>query len=296
MTAKPKRPEGLGPQGARLWRQVTSELELDPGDDVLLGQACRCIDEIVAMETALEDTGLWTEGAAGQKRLNPLYAALSNHRGRLGRLLQQVLPDSQQEPASRSRLQPGQTALGETTGPRWRIDDHPTPTSTSSTNESRSSRPDTTPTSSPNSPTGTRPWLYASPPTTPTTASTRTICRPDRGPARYGTAPTTSKAPCLTPTPAPRHTAGQASKDTGATAAHSTSTTSSETADQVVSGFSGRSQHGETPRHPRCLAAATPGDCDPHSSNSAVAASMPPSLRRGGGVWGVSADASGQGP
>src|SRR5438876_55787 len=96
---KPSRPPGLGPAGAKLWRDVT-QLTLDVGDQALLAEACYCADEIAAMRAALAERGLWVAGAAGQERLSPLVGALNVARGRLARLLFQVLPEQADEEPS----------------------------------------------------------------------------------------------------------------------------------------------------------------------------------------------------
>lgn len=45
MTA-PKAPSGLAASGKRLWRSVLDDYELDVHEELLLLQACRCVDRL----------------------------------------------------------------------------------------------------------------------------------------------------------------------------------------------------------------------------------------------------------
>lgn len=54
-TDSPELPPGLGPRGARLWRQSTADGELTPAHLVLLEEACRCTDRLDDLDRLLRD-------------------------------------------------------------------------------------------------------------------------------------------------------------------------------------------------------------------------------------------------
>lgn len=62
MPEKHSTPDTLGPAGRQLWEAVIGDLgdnwELDARDLAYLGQACRCADELVELEDAIDSDGI----------------------------------------------------------------------------------------------------------------------------------------------------------------------------------------------------------------------------------------------
>jgi len=87
MTTKPRRPTGLGPRGARLWKTVTAAHELDAGETELLVEAARTLDLIDQLREALDASELTVPGSTGQSRPNPLLSSLLGAQENLRRLV-----------------------------------------------------------------------------------------------------------------------------------------------------------------------------------------------------------------
>jgi len=85
-----KRPAGLGAVGRRLWTGVLDSFVLDEREAVLLGEACRMLDETERLRRELERVPVLDTGSAGQARPHPLFAELRHHRQALARLLGQL--------------------------------------------------------------------------------------------------------------------------------------------------------------------------------------------------------------
>jgi P27 family predicted phage terminase small subunit len=72
---RPKPPPSLGKAGAELWRSIVRDLadgwELDSRELALLERACRCSDELVRLEAAIDADGITTDGSKGQVRVHP---------------------------------------------------------------------------------------------------------------------------------------------------------------------------------------------------------------------------------
>lgn len=90
----PKTPAGLGAAGRKLWREVLADFELPPDGLSLLTAACRTVDELDKLHTAMAGAEVMTTGSQGQPVVNPLFAEARAHRATLARLLAQLaLPD-----------------------------------------------------------------------------------------------------------------------------------------------------------------------------------------------------------
>ena len=80
-------PVGLGAQGKRLWRRVTSLYALGEHEAEALTSACRTCDDIARLEDALKDAPVMATGSRGQTIVNPLFAEVRSHRLAFARLL-----------------------------------------------------------------------------------------------------------------------------------------------------------------------------------------------------------------
>jgi len=109
MVAKVQAPKGLKAAGSGLWREVTSKYELRSDERVVLEKACRAVDRIAVMETALDGMDLIVKGSMGQPAVNPLVSEIRAHESQVAALLRSLkLPDAPEggkgaeEPGSRS--------------------------------------------------------------------------------------------------------------------------------------------------------------------------------------------------
>jgi hypothetical protein len=73
-------PKGLGPAGRRLWRSIMSEYELDVDDQLVCEEACRALDDLRALEEALDGEDLVVAGSTGQPRAHPLVSHIRSQR------------------------------------------------------------------------------------------------------------------------------------------------------------------------------------------------------------------------
>ena len=80
-------PVGLGAQGKRLWRRVTSLYALAEHEAQALSAACRTADDIARLEGALKDAPVMATGSRGQSVVNPIFGEVRAHRLALARLL-----------------------------------------------------------------------------------------------------------------------------------------------------------------------------------------------------------------
>ncbi len=80
-------PSGLGSSGRKLWQSVTAAYAMREDERHALIAACRTLDEIERLESALRDTPTVVEGSQGQPRPNPLFAEVRAHRLALRQLL-----------------------------------------------------------------------------------------------------------------------------------------------------------------------------------------------------------------
>lgn len=85
--AKTPPPPRLGTDGRRLWKQVTDDYELTAPELHALTAACRSLDELVILETALDEAPTIVTGSAGQQQPNKLFAEVRAHRAALAKHL-----------------------------------------------------------------------------------------------------------------------------------------------------------------------------------------------------------------
>jgi hypothetical protein len=70
----------LHPNGIAVWHAATREFEFTGIELELLHQLCVTIDEIATMKADLSQMGMVVAGSERQPRVNPLVAALRDHR------------------------------------------------------------------------------------------------------------------------------------------------------------------------------------------------------------------------
>jgi len=78
-----------GPAG-ELWSSVSESYELDPAEQSILLQACRCLVELDRIDDELSSAPLTVPGSMGQPVPNPLLAAVRGHRKTLESLLRSL--------------------------------------------------------------------------------------------------------------------------------------------------------------------------------------------------------------
>lgn len=116
-TRKPRAPVDLGAAGRRLWRDVTAEFELGPGEIATLKEACRVADELDDLRAGLMGQPLTVPGSAGQMVAHPLLAEVRRHRDILARLVDSLsLPAGDEDAGST----PAQKRAARAASQRWR--------------------------------------------------------------------------------------------------------------------------------------------------------------------------------
>lgn len=85
-TRAPRAPKDLAATGRRLWLAVQADLELDPHEELLLLQACRCADRLEDIATRLVRAPLTTTNARGDEVPNPLLVEQRMQGAALARL------------------------------------------------------------------------------------------------------------------------------------------------------------------------------------------------------------------
>jgi hypothetical protein len=102
-------PLNLSEQGSALWVSIADAYELRPDELRVLGQACRELDLIAAMESELDGSPLMSTGSMGQPVVHPLVSELRQHRTVLASLLRALkLPEDESgAPAVNQQRQAG---------------------------------------------------------------------------------------------------------------------------------------------------------------------------------------------
>ncbi|HYK96132.1 MAG TPA: hypothetical protein VE011_09745 [Candidatus Dormibacteraeota bacterium] len=94
-------PRGLGARGRRLWRRLVADFDFSVPELELLAEACRTLDSIDFIATALAGAELAIPGSRGQLTAHPLLAEQRQQRELLGRLIGRLqLPDEDPDDAS----------------------------------------------------------------------------------------------------------------------------------------------------------------------------------------------------
>lgn len=74
----PRGPGDLKAAGKALWKSILADLsegwELDARELHFLARACRCADELAALEKAVDRDGFTVEGSRGQTTVHPALA------------------------------------------------------------------------------------------------------------------------------------------------------------------------------------------------------------------------------
>jgi hypothetical protein len=90
----PRPPAGLGARGRAFWKRTVAVYTLTDGEQVLLHEVCRSLDELELLEAVVSADGPMTEGSTGQRRVHPAVGELRGHRLAVARMLAQLdLPD-----------------------------------------------------------------------------------------------------------------------------------------------------------------------------------------------------------
>lgn len=72
------------------WSSVSEVYDLDPAEQSLLLQACRCLVELDRIEAELSSAPIMVAGSTGQPQANPLLGAARAHRKVLESLLRSL--------------------------------------------------------------------------------------------------------------------------------------------------------------------------------------------------------------
>lgn len=88
-TRRPKTPTGLGPEGKKLWREVSGTFDLDeePHKRRILLDSCKTADLIGELEAGRVGQPLTSRGSMGQLVIHPLIAQVQSARSQLAQLL-----------------------------------------------------------------------------------------------------------------------------------------------------------------------------------------------------------------
>ena len=101
--ANPQAPNGLGPKAKKVWKETVETYDLRVDELRILEDACREMDMVERMETAMASEELIVKGSMGQPAPNPLIPELRQHRMAFKTLIKSLnLPDEEEAPKSRS--------------------------------------------------------------------------------------------------------------------------------------------------------------------------------------------------
>ena len=112
--------EDLGPSGARLVENITSEFDFssEPAKQAWLLRAARTTDRIAQLEEAAAQSPLMVKGSQGQQVISPLIAEARAQTSLLDRLLKSLgLPESDEESAAKAEQRQRQARKAAQT--RW---------------------------------------------------------------------------------------------------------------------------------------------------------------------------------
>ena len=116
-TRNPSPPKDLAARGRAFWRVTVAVFELNESEARLLHECCRILDELDSLRAVVVADGVTTAGSQGQTVAHPALAAMSSHRGLLGRLVSQLnLP--YEEDSSRVQT-PAQVRARRAASVRW---------------------------------------------------------------------------------------------------------------------------------------------------------------------------------
>ena len=91
MTAKrPPAPKDLAVTGRAFWVVTVGVFDLNQSEARLLHECCRILDELDDLRAVVVADGVTSTGSQRQPVAHPALAAMSSHRGVLGRLLAQL--------------------------------------------------------------------------------------------------------------------------------------------------------------------------------------------------------------
>lgn len=82
-----KPPADLQAAGKKLWKDATSDFDLNPSELALLREASRTLDELEVLRAAVLDSDLITKGSTGQPVVNKLFEEVRKHRDSLNKTL-----------------------------------------------------------------------------------------------------------------------------------------------------------------------------------------------------------------
>ncbi len=98
---KPKVPTGTGPAGAKLWRAVLEEYDLEEHEVLLLREAVRTVDALDGLEKCVTEDGPLLSSSQGE-RAHPALVEARQQRIALARLLAALrLPAGEEEAGDR---------------------------------------------------------------------------------------------------------------------------------------------------------------------------------------------------
>ncbi len=114
----PPAPNALGPRGRKLWRAIVAQYELRLDELVVLEEACRTLDDVERLRSALVGADLLVLGSAGQQRAHPLLTELRQSRSLLAAHFRQLgLPDM--DTAGTAMVRPKSTPHQRAARARW---------------------------------------------------------------------------------------------------------------------------------------------------------------------------------
>lgn len=96
----PKQPKGLGPAGTAFWTNALTRYWMDgePHKLALLEQACKVLDQIAELDTAMQGQPLTVWGSKHQPVIHPLIAEKRFQQGQFVSLVKALgLPDAEED-------------------------------------------------------------------------------------------------------------------------------------------------------------------------------------------------------